>query len=269
MAGAAALALMCAAAPAVAEAADTLLLNRTNQSVERTTLKGPVERGVLRLRNTAENGVALVLRVEPGNPPMRVTSNTKVKQLNADLLDGRSAGAFLEKNVYDTNRDGIVDDAARAASLEGVSLTDLLPGGELPGEASLRGVFALGGSEGSFLAHGIDFGYTLSAAPAVHYIEAGDPAITACPGSAANPLADPGHLCIYETNRLAVKDGGVDVVSGAGAGGASSAFGLLLAVQPFNVTGPNPFVYGSWAVTAPIAGAAPATIAEPDEVYGG
>jgi hypothetical protein len=265
--GVAAFTLLYMAAPSVAEVADTLLLNRKNESVARTTVAGPVERGVLRLRNTGADGVALVLRVEDGNPPLRVTSETKVKRLNADLLDGRSAGAFLLKEVYDTDRDGLVDQAARAGSIDGVPLVDLLPGGELPGEATLRGVFALGGAEDAFLTHGVDFGYTMTSAPTVHYIEAGA-GVNACPGSAANPLADPGHLCIYETSRLAVKAGGVDVVSGSGASGASSKFGFLLAVQPFNVTGPNPFVYGSWAATAPIAGAAAPPVAEPAGIYG-
>ncbi len=260
--------LVVAAAPSVAEVADSLLLNRKNESVERTTLAGPVDRGVLRLRNTGDGGVALVLRVEPGNPPMRVTSETKVKRLNADLLDGRSAGAFLLKDDYDADRDGVVDEADQAASIDGVPLVDLLPGGDLPGEATIRGVFGLGGTEDAFLAHGVDFGYTLTAAPTVHYIEAAGSAVEECPGNAANPQADPGHLCIYETSRLAVKDGGVDVASGAGASGAASPFGFLLAVQPFNVTGPNPFVYGSWAVTAPIAGAEPAPPTSPGEIYG-
>jgi len=266
--GVATLAVLFMAAPSVAEVADALLLNRKNESIERTTVAGPVDRGVLRLRNTADEGVALVLRVEPGNPPLRVTSDTKVKRLNADLLDGRSAGAFLLKDDYDADRDGVADEAATAAGVDGVPLQDLLPGGDLPGEATIRGVFALGGNEDAFLAHGVDFGYTLTGAPSAHYIEAAGSGVDACPGSAANPLADPGHLCIYETSRLAVKDGGVDVVSGIGASNAASPFGFLLAVQPFNVTGPNPFVYGSWAVTAPIVGAEPAPAPQPAEVYG-
>ena len=260
--------LIVTAAPSVAEVADSLLLNRKNESFERTTVAGSVDRGVLRLRNTGDEGVALVLRVEPGNPPMRVTSDVKVNRLNADLLDGRNAGAFLLKDGYDADRDGVVDEADQAASLDGIALVDVLPGGDLPGEATVRGVFALGGSEDSFLAQGVDFGYTLTGAPAVHYIEVAGSSVDACPGSPANPQADPGHLCIYETSRLAVKDGGVDVVSGAGSSDASSPFGFLLAVQPFNVTGPNPFVYGSWAVTAPIAGAEPAPAAEPVDIYG-
>jgi len=262
--------LIAAAMPSVAAIADALLLNGKNVSVRRTTVAGPVERGVLRLRNTAEDGVALVLRVEPGNPPLRVTSDTKIRRLNADLLDGRSAGAFLVKEVYDTDRDGVVEranDAASARSVDGVPLVDLLPGGELPGGVTLRGVFALGGEQDAFLAHGVDFGYTLVGAPTVHYIASGGSA-AACPGSAADPSADPGHLCIYETSRIAIKPGGVDVVSGAGSSGAASPFGFLLAVQPFNLTGQNPFVYGSWAVTAPLTGADLATVSAPGEVYG-
>jgi hypothetical protein len=79
----------------LAAVGDPLLAGRTNEVVDRVTalaasLAGPV----LRLTNQG-TGPALDLRVKTGVPPMKINSGAKVAQLNADLLDGKDATAFL------------------------------------------------------------------------------------------------------------------------------------------------------------------------------
>jgi hypothetical protein len=88
----------------------------------------------------------------------------------------------------------------------------------------------------------------------------------ACPGSAAEPTAEPGNLCVYETlvggsgNGTAIR-GGVynagssDFPVNAGAGTTGAVLGLL--VEAEGSVGGNSsaigmvFAYGTWAVTAP------------------
>jgi hypothetical protein len=64
-----------------------------------------------------------------------------------------------------------------------------------------------------------------------------------CPGTAANPQADPGNLCIYESGSSAVP---VLINPATGQIGGADVFGALL-----QVSGPNGAnVFGTWAVTA-------------------
>ena len=104
-------AVVVTAAPAAAGAVASLLLGQTNSVDASTRLTGEVSSSNFRIINTADDGTALRLDVEPGNPPMRVDSSTKVKNLNADKLDGKSAGAFMKKAAYDPDRDGVVSNS--------------------------------------------------------------------------------------------------------------------------------------------------------------
>lgn len=67
---------------ALAAGGSSFLLGKTNKTAKQTTLV-----------RTA-NGPALKLKTKPGAPPLKVTSTTKVKKLNADQLDGLDATDF-------------------------------------------------------------------------------------------------------------------------------------------------------------------------------
>ena len=45
----------------------------------------------------------------------------------------------------------------------------------------------------------ISFGFELASAPQEHFLPAGAASTAQCPGTAVNPLAAPGHLCVYES----------------------------------------------------------------------
>lgn len=90
-------------------------------------------------------------------------------------------------------------------------------------------------------------GFRLSAAPTPHYIPAAAAAPAGCTGGTfADPAADPGHLCVYESDRSNTGQPsvcGIDFCPGSDDNGfqialASTAAGVVVA-------------RGSWAVTAP------------------
>src|ERR1700730_383780 len=71
----------------------------------------------------------------------------------------------------------------------------------LPSGQTLRGTYAgraTGGVEQEMQIP-ISFGVTLPAAPSPHYVSFGEVPPPQCPGTAAEPNAAPGNLCIYES----------------------------------------------------------------------
>jgi hypothetical protein len=86
------------AATALAANGDNFILGRTNVATAITRLTGAagVNDPMLRIDNNngGANATALDLRVEPGRPPMRVDSDAKVTDLNADELDGHDSAAL-------------------------------------------------------------------------------------------------------------------------------------------------------------------------------
>jgi hypothetical protein len=127
-------------------------------------------------------------------------------------------------------------------------------GGTLPSEETLTGAYGIaipGSGDQNFAA--ISFELPLEAGLAganTHIVPVGGPAPTGCTGGTAeDPKADPGHLCVYQVNAT-------DVV--VGAGGATlnpSAPGLGTAktgaLIPVTTTAEDAAAYGTWAVTAP------------------
>jgi hypothetical protein len=74
------------------------------------------------------------------------------------------------------------------------------PNGNLPGGNTLRGNWmALCDTNEPTCWTDIAFGYQMASPLVAHYIPAGAAASAACPGSADNPLAAAGHLCVYES----------------------------------------------------------------------
>ena len=67
---------------------------------------------------------------------------------------------------------------------------------------TIQGNYAAGLQAGNIGDDGwdsISFGFELSSAPEEHFLTAGSASTAQCPGTAVNPLAAPGHLCVYES----------------------------------------------------------------------
>jgi hypothetical protein len=93
----------------------------------------------------------------------------------------------------------------------------------------------------------ISFQIPLAAAPAFHIIPVGGPSTGACPGTANNPSAAPGNLCIYESTL--VNTTGFSLPDGLNPVSGPTRFGLpgLLGAS----TSGDYIARGAWAVTAP------------------
>jgi hypothetical protein len=122
-------------------------------------------------------------------------------------------------------------------------------GGLLPSGKTVIGVWTIGG-DGGIPRDSINYGgYVLPSAPQAHYIEIGDPVPVGCTGgTATNPKADPGNLCIYES----FSEGGVTLNRGffdpiTDSTGQVRAFGAGVYVQCSSAC----ISEGSWAVTSP------------------
>ena len=143
------------------------------------------------------------------------------------------------------------------------------PGAPIPAGATLRGVAVTGtldtsaGSSG--IITGVSFGGSqLAARPTANIVPAGGSPTAACPGSALNPEAAPGNLCVY----VKVSSPGVEGVfavadPSGGAGGviynlASKEFKVIendptvarFGFQfSFSTEKGSPQLAGTWAVT--------------------
>lgn len=112
----AALVLVAAPAALAADGKPFILGKANNAATKVTGLVGQVASGAALLVKNSKGGPALDLRVGnadvPANSvaPMKVNSNKKVANLNADLLDGQSANEFAP----DTNQNGKADGAEHA-----------------------------------------------------------------------------------------------------------------------------------------------------------
>jgi hypothetical protein len=80
----------------------TFNLGNLNTVNKISRLVGSTDNAMLRVdnNNAGTNATALDLQVEPGLTPMQVNSSTQVSNLNADLVDGRSASSFVANSTY-------------------------------------------------------------------------------------------------------------------------------------------------------------------------
>jgi hypothetical protein len=127
-----------------------------------------------------------------------------------------------------------------------------LNNGQFPSGKTLRGVFALGGTAidaDDLDQEAISFGFSMTANPVPHYIAAGAQPPPECPGTAHQPSAQPGHLCLYETipaqnvSSVCV----FNPVNDACGESAVRGFGVLI-----RAAAPGDFwAQGAWAATAP------------------
>lgn len=81
---------------------DTFNLGRINTVNRISRLVGSPDNAMLRVSNNdaGTNATALDLQVEPGHAPMKVNSSSQVSNLNADLVDRRSASSFVANSTY-------------------------------------------------------------------------------------------------------------------------------------------------------------------------
>ncbi len=90
---------------------DAWRLGRVNAATAITVLGGAagVDGPMLRLINNdaGTNDTALELRVQSGEAPMIVNSDTKVDKLDADSVDGEDATSFTSSDIY--KRESAVD----------------------------------------------------------------------------------------------------------------------------------------------------------------
>lgn len=205
---------MFASAPVVAGVGDNVIQGKNNTVNKTTTIKGKSE-ATLRLRNTKAEGTALVLNVEPGNPPMKVNSKKRVEDLNADLLDGRTSGFFQ-------------------------------PAIAQPGQ-TLVGAFGAAG-DGTFLVSPVSFNPSLNTGISqskIHYVlPAGGPT-SDCPGVFK---AKSGHLCIYATWERNVAYNGIGRINNDLLNSGASRFGFTIL---WTGTSSSANVRGSWAYKVP------------------
>lgn len=116
----------------------------------------------------------------------------------------------------------------------------------LPSGKTLRGVYAFGGlklTNGSIPRAPLSYQFPLASAPTSHVIDVGGAATSTCPGSAANPQAAPGQLCVYQTANISQTP---LLAFNSIAGGR---FGVQL-LSPVSANVSYDFA-GTWAVTAP------------------
>jgi hypothetical protein len=100
---------------AVAATGGEFILGKANNATSVTSLS-----------NT--KGTALALSAPDGKPPLTVSNSTQVADLNASLLDGNPAGAFL----------GVNGTAANSRDLGGQPYTDYVTGaGQVSGDTGL------------------------------------------------------------------------------------------------------------------------------------
>jgi len=160
---------------------------------------------------------------------------------------------------------------AGAQGAQGPQGAQGLPGpfpGVLPRGKTLTGVYSATGvasGPNQYADSPISFGFQFASAPTVVTVGIGNtPALAAaagCPGTAADPKADPGKVCLYEMDRERTAilagapleaGGGPARVSGYApltAFGSATKYGTI--VEIYSSEAGNFFSNGTWAATSP------------------
>ncbi len=128
------------------------------------------------------------------------------------------------------------------------------PTGPLPSGATIRGTYSIGthqNTAGEYHNIGVSFGYTLASAPTGHFVAVGTTPPAQCPGSALNPQAAPGNLCVYEAVEGNQASTPTVFNPANGTTGTVGTVGFGVSVTGGASTGSNILSYGTWAVTAP------------------
>ena len=107
------------------------------------------------------------------------------KQLRRPAVAGATGPAGVQGSQGPAGKDGAQGPAGSFASV-------------LPSGRTLKGAFYLTSAITSY-----SFASGLASVPTVRVRAFGSPASTECPGSAADPQAGPGSLCLYQSNNSA------------------------------------------------------------------
>ncbi len=178
----------------------------------------------------------------------------KNKSVTAADIKGQLRGARGVPGVAGPSGPAGPAGAAGAQGAQGIQgPAGPFPSGNAPGGVTIRGSFVQSAPSGApFVFASYPFGFQLSAAPTIHYILSGTTAPAGCPGTAANPQANPGHLCVYESyvgNRASPC-----IFNPTGGCGSASRWGFNLAVYP--AAAGAFYAGGTWAVTSPAGSSA-------------
>jgi len=115
----------------------------------------------------------------------------------------------------------------------------------LPAGKKVRGSFYILGTAtaaGQYGNDSIAYVYPLASAPSTHYIAAGTTPPAQCPGTAANPQAQSGNLCVYEASNSNVTGHTIDPNTLVTNANGAALFASAAAAGNF-------FTLGTWAVT--------------------
>ncbi|HEX2096109.1 MAG TPA: hypothetical protein VHF50_01935 [Solirubrobacterales bacterium] len=182
------------------------------------------------------------------------------------------AGAKGDKGDAGTNGTNGTKGATGPTGATGTTGTTGSPwtaGGTLPKNATMTGSWGFGGDDvsedGSSLQFiPISFPIPLASEPAAdsdNFRTMNAPPTADCPGTAAEPKAAPGNLCVYEAFKKDAENAeaalGLNIAKPTEplVPGASKYGAVVLYLPTFNpdpeVEVQNNFAYGTWAVTAP------------------
>jgi hypothetical protein len=172
---------------------------------------------------------------------------------SAKVQDGSLTGADLNLGTVGTVPSatnavhaGSADSAKQADSATKAGTasapTTLASGQTLRGHYHVEAYSGSGGGTGGDVGGGYSYLFSLPSTPTPHFIADGAIPPAQCPGTAANPQAAPGHLCVYESGNH--NNNLVEI----GSGSDKYGFGVLV----YASTGvSSEWSIGSWAVTAP------------------
>ena len=233
------------------------LLGRFNAATALTKLTGNVNGAAMQVANsnTGTNDTALNLSVQAGEAPMAVNSKARVANLNAAFA-GRADSAASADNATNAqnvdkldNKDsseflGANQKAVDSDKLDGKGSDTYLPG-DLPPGRTVRGTFKANfyATEANQRSHdALSFGYRLPSSPNIRFIKEGEAVPAGCSGTPANPEADPGYLCVFETYRNNTNQSRGANLMADGRNGA--------VVYEFSASAGESTSMGTWAVTA-------------------
>ena len=146
-----------------------------------------------------------------------------------------------------TGAQGLTGPAGAAGSMGATGATGGFTS-TLPTGQTLRGAFGqyAVGENGAYKVSTHSFGAALSAAPTIHLVLSGAVPPAECPGTAAEPAALAGHLCLFEAVGIGRFNAGIFSPANGSATGNKFGFGYVF---QSNANFSNS--YGTWAVTAP------------------
>ena len=122
-----------------------------------------------------------------------------------------------------------------------------LPAGQmLTGTYEIDGTNSSGGTSTSIAGGAISFQFRLAAAPTPHFVAVSATPPSECPGTAVNPTALSGNLCVFEA--VSKGKGSMEFFNSSTGENGASVFGAGLVMFSTGVQ-KSCFSDGTWAVT--------------------